>query len=163
MYKRCKELLEELEKEGKIKVWWDFKFPEKEELKLRLKDMLEEEVDEKYYLSDAQIDNIKFSNFTTNQRKIQEKQYSEVAPTLRSERMGLKVSESSILIKNNTKQGYLEAEEGDGVYTNPSNKRGMVQKGMAQTLTGFQDKGVVTNNLRIRKLTPLECWRLQRI
>ena len=30
----------------------NFKFPEKEELKLRLKDMLEDEVDEKYYLSD---------------------------------------------------------------------------------------------------------------
>lgn len=29
-----------------------FKFPEKEELKLRLKDMLEDEVDEKYYLSE---------------------------------------------------------------------------------------------------------------
>ena len=30
----------------------NFKFPEKEELKLRLKDMLEDNVDEKYYLSD---------------------------------------------------------------------------------------------------------------
>lgn len=30
----------------------NFKFPKKEELKLRLKDMLEDEVDEKYYLSD---------------------------------------------------------------------------------------------------------------
>ena len=70
-------------------------------------------------------------------------------------------NDTKILIKNNTKLGFLEAEDGDGVYTNPSNKRGMVQKGMAQTLTGFQDKGVITNNLRIRKLTPLECWRLQ--
>lgn len=33
-----------------------FKFPEKEELKLRLKDMLENEVDEKYYLSDKMQD-----------------------------------------------------------------------------------------------------------
>jgi len=32
-----------------------FTFPEKEELKLRLKDMLEDEVDEKYYLSDSMI------------------------------------------------------------------------------------------------------------
>ena len=30
----------------------NFKFPEKEELKLRLKDLLEDKVDEKYYLSD---------------------------------------------------------------------------------------------------------------
>ena len=33
-----------------------FKFPEKEELKLKLKDMLENEVDEKYYLSDKMQD-----------------------------------------------------------------------------------------------------------
>ena len=32
-----------------------FTFPEKEPLKLRLKDMLEEQVDEKYYLSDKMI------------------------------------------------------------------------------------------------------------
>jgi len=52
MYKKCEELLKELEQEGKLKVWWNFEFPEKQELKLRLKDMLEDEVDEKYYLSD---------------------------------------------------------------------------------------------------------------
>ena len=33
----------------------NFKFPEKEELKLRLKDMLEDEVDEKYYLSEKGV------------------------------------------------------------------------------------------------------------
>ena len=49
---------------------------------------------------------------------------------------------------------------GDGVYTNTSTKRGTVQKEMIQTLTTFQDKGVVMNDLRIRKLTPKECWRL---
>ena len=35
-----------------------FTFPEKEELKLRLKDMLEDEVDEKYYLETDKIDKI---------------------------------------------------------------------------------------------------------
>ena len=33
----------------------DFKFPPKQDLKLKLKDMLEDEVDEKYYLSDKMI------------------------------------------------------------------------------------------------------------
>lgn len=37
----------------------NFKFPEKEPLKLRLKDMLEKQVDKKYYLSDTQIANFK--------------------------------------------------------------------------------------------------------
>lgn len=38
-----------------IDFFHEFHFPEKEELKLRLKDMLEEQVDEKYYLSDKII------------------------------------------------------------------------------------------------------------
>lgn len=65
-----------------------------------------------------------------------------------------------LYIKNNTKKGYLEAYPGDGIYINTSNKRGTVQPQSIQTLTSFQDKGVVMNDLRIRKLTPKECWRL---
>ena len=77
MYKRCEDLLKELEIQGKIKVWRNFEFPQKEPLKIRLKDMLEEEVDEKYYLSEEQINRIKFSNFCANKRIIQEKDYSD--------------------------------------------------------------------------------------
>lgn len=70
----------------------------------------------------------------------------------------------SILIPEDTKQGYAIAEEGDGVYINrPHQKRGVVQKGMIQTLkAGGQDVGVVAES-RIRKLTPRECWRLMGI
>lgn len=42
MYKRCEDLLKELEIQGKIKVWRNFKFPQKEPLKIRLKDILED-------------------------------------------------------------------------------------------------------------------------
>jgi DNA (cytosine-5)-methyltransferase 1 len=65
-----------------------------------------------------------------------------------------------VRIKNNTKKGYLEAYPGDGIYTNTSTKRGTVQSQSIQTITTFQDKGVVLEDLRIRKLTPKECWRL---
>lgn len=85
-----------------------------------------------------------------------------------------------IEIKEKTKRGYKEAYEGDGVYLNrPHQKRGVVQHGMIQTLkTSGNDVGVVVkepsimfdldnrmignlpNHLRIRKLTPLECFRL---
>lgn len=63
-------------------------------------------------------------------------------------------------IKNNTRGGYLRAYPYDGVYTNIGNKRGTVQPQTIQTLTSFNDKGVVMPDFRIRKLTPLECWRL---
>lgn len=55
----------------------NFKFPEKEELELRLKDMLEDEVDEKYYLNNEQIEKIRHSNFIQEKKRIQEKEYSD--------------------------------------------------------------------------------------
>lgn len=51
----------------------NFKFPEKEELRLRLKDMLEDEVDEKYYLSDEKVLKITNSNFAQERLRIQTK------------------------------------------------------------------------------------------
>ena len=65
-----------------------------------------------------------------------------------------------LMIRNNTHKGYLKATVGDGIYTNIGNKRGTVQPQTAQTLQTNNDKGVVLPGLRIRKLTPLECWRL---
>ena len=55
----------------------DFEFPKPQELKLKLKDMLEDKVDEKYYLSDAQINRIKTSSYISSQRRIQEKDYCD--------------------------------------------------------------------------------------
>lgn len=55
----------------------NYKFPQKQELKIRLKDMLEDEVDEKYYLSAKQINNIIFSKFTQKQKIIQQKDYCD--------------------------------------------------------------------------------------
>ena len=54
-----------------------FEFPPKQELRLRLKDILEDEVDEKYYLSDKQIENIKTSSYHSNARRIQEKEWCD--------------------------------------------------------------------------------------
>ena len=55
MNKKCNEILNKLEAEGKIKRLKGFEFPKPIELKLRLKDMLEDEVDEKYYLKDEVV------------------------------------------------------------------------------------------------------------
>ncbi len=55
MHKRVKELLNTLESEGKIKIWKDFEFPEPFDNGLRLKDMLEDGVDEKYYIGSEKV------------------------------------------------------------------------------------------------------------
>lgn len=71
--------------------------------------------------------------------------------------------EKPIKVKVATKQGYEEATSGDYVnITFPSSKtkRGRVGKGVAQTLTCGDGNAVITENVRIRKLTPRECLRL---
>ena len=141
------------------KVIENFEFPPKQELKLKLKDMLEDNVDEKYYLTNSQIEYLEYGKYNASKvsNKINQTD-TGICPTLDTMQGGNR--QPFIRVKNATKQGYLKAQAGDGVYTNTSTKRGTVQKEMAQTLTTFQDKGVVMNDLRIRKLTPKECWRL---
>ena len=148
-----------------------FTFPEEKELKIKLKDLLEEQVDEKYYLSQKMIDYISATG-TANFKNHDSRINLEIARPLttdQNKRAGTTNYLSkelpanfdlSIKIRNNTKKGYLEAHPGDGVYTNVSTKRGTVQKESIATLTSFQDKGVVLEDLRIRRLTPKECWRL---
>ena len=137
----------------------NYEFPPKQELKLKLKDILEDEVDEKYYLSNSQIEYLEYGKYNASKVSNKIKQTDTgICPTLDTMQGGNR--QPFIRVKNATKKGYLEAYEGDGVYTNVSTKRGTVQKEMIRTLTTFQDKGVVMNDLRIRKLTPKECWRL---
>ena len=63
-----------------------------------------------------------------------------------------------------TKKGYAEATVGDYVnleFPNSKTRRGRVGKQVANTLLTSDNQGVVTESLKIRKLTPRECWRLQ--
>lgn len=62
-----------------------------------------------------------------------------------------------------TKKGYDIAQAGDYVnvsYPNCKTKRGRVGKSVAQTVTCGENSAVVTDSIRIRKLTPRECLRL---
>jgi DNA (cytosine-5)-methyltransferase 1 len=146
-------------------------------LEKRLKDYLEPNVDESYYLSDKMIKYISTDNgkWTGNQVPTINK---EVASTINTGEGSRRTDASNyiadelpsnyelpvIMIKEATIKGYAEAHDGDGVYLNrPHQKRGVVQDQMIQTLkTNGDDVGVV-DNMRIRKLTPRECWRLMGI
>ena len=142
---------------------YNYTFPKPIPLKLKLKDMLEDNVSEKYYLSDKQIKDIQSWNAyekpLDNMEKIDK---SNVSPTLTT-RSGAYAA-GMVLIKNATKQGYLEATEGDGIDISSRMEyhRGTVQKDKAQTLStmGGENVGVISKDLRIRKLTPKECFRL---
>lgn len=66
-------------------------------------------------------------------------------------------------VKNGTKKGYDEAVPGDGInlaYPLSKTRRGRVGKGCSQTLDTNCNMGTI-DGYRIRRLTPLECFRLQ--
>lgn len=141
---------------------YSYEFPPKVKLQKRLKDLLESEVDEKYYLSEKQIEQIQSWNAQQDPIKNAKTKDDKLIQTITA-KSNTTMNASMLLLKipEDTKQGYALAENGDGVYIDrPHQKRGVVQKGMIQTIkTQNKDIGVV-QNLRIRKLTPKECWRL---
>lgn len=84
-----------------------------------------------------------------------------IVPTLRAQSHG---NEPKIAIRQGTKQGYALAGAGDYInldFPNSTTRRGRVGKQVANTLLTSGNQGVVTEDLKIRKLTPRECWRLQ--
>lgn len=153
-----------------------FTFPINQTLNSKLKDFLDSDVDEKYYLTVEQIERI--SHWKSYQKPFAHVHgRNSISPTLTARGAGeehsgmilyseeledtTNLQNECLYIKNFTKQGYLEAHEGDGVYiTNIDKKRGTVQKDMIPTLKTSPDIGVVVEDLRIRKLTPKECFRL---
>lgn len=165
----------------------DFHFSEKKPLELRLKDLLDDKVDEKYYLSDAQVNRIKTSTYTSNNRRIQKKDYCDT--------LCARDWKDPKCVEVNRLYGIFDNDESthqagsvydtdglsptldtmQGGWRQPcvqvdfvskkynefiDKKRGTVQKGMIPTLKTSPDIGCVTTDLRIRKLTPKECWRL---
>ena len=115
---------------------YSYSFPSKQELKLKLKDLLEKEVNEKYYLTPEQIESVKHWKAYKKPFEVMEQvSSSNCSPTITTRSGGY--DSHMILIKNATKKGYLEATEGDGIDISPRMKyhRGTVQKGKSQTLT----------------------------
>jgi len=113
-----------------------FEFPEKEELKIFLKDILEDEVDDKYFLSDKMIQGIINSNYRERQPQIK-----DVCGTLK-----VGGDTKCIIVKNGTKKGYLKAYEGDGVnleQPNSKTRRGRVQKDVMGCLQTNDQRGVI--------------------
>ena len=193
---------------------YSYTFPKPIPLKLKLKDMLEENVDEKYYLSDKMIDFFTYNeekqqekgngfrfnvsdgnviaktittragsrmddNFITNKSLIETLETNKITDTCYIDTYNKRIDEEKsgtittgvsfrnntfLAIKNNNSKGYLEATDGDGIDISSRMEyhRGNVQKEKIQTLTtsGGNDRGVVNSDLRIRKLTPRECFRL---
>ena len=178
-----------------------FEFPEGFPLELRLKDMLEEQVDEKFYISDTQLSNlVKNGNFNCNPsgKGMNGKVYKgELSPTITTNKgEGLKFVEPintavcieaynlnhygndqmnrvyssegispTVLVKSGggreTKVAVCEAVNTmpDGTCRTLKNQYGKTSKANFERSSTFGATGA-TDGLRIRKLTPKECFRL---
>lgn len=92
-----------------VKIKKTYSFPLEEELTLKLKDLLEDEVDEVYYVEQSRINHLL--------KELKDK--------------------NCVAVREGTIQGYSIAEEGDSINTNYANsivRRGRVGKEMANTL-----------------------------
>ena len=127
----------------------EYRFPLKEPLKLKLKDILEDEVDEKYFLSDKMIQTlIRHSN------SIIEKETPESSGCVHAcyFKMGGR-DQQYIKVNSATKKGYEEAKEGDSInFSVPGSKtrRGRVGKEVAQTLDTSCNQAVLIGAMRGR-------------
>lgn len=166
-----------------------FSFPEPFTLKNRLKDILEEEVEEHYYLSNAQVEGIKLSNYYKTQVRIQDgdicrtlcaMDYKDPKCVKVGELKGKFESTNRVYSSNGISptittmsggnqepkivamRGRNPNNPSDRTVGIPTEQRLEVNnKGVSNTLTTVQkDNMVLDPDYRIRKLTPLECWRL---
>lgn len=140
-----------------------FTFPKEEHLQRRLKDVLEDDVDEKYYLSEKLmlwIDKHRQKRGSSNKYPLDENDIG----TCMVARYGKNGAEDPyIKVKSATSKGYEQATEGDSInfsVPNSETRRGRVGKQVAQTLDTACNQGVINEHYRIRRLTPRECFRL---
>lgn len=141
----------------------EFHFPEKQDLSIRLKDLLEDSVDEKYYLKSERAEQL--VRKITDENNVLETvtvDATVVSPKIKDisncitarydagiqnkPSIGMSVIEPKIPIKNATRKGYLEATSGDGIdlaYPNSSTRRGRVQKECSPTLQTADTVGTV--------------------
>lgn len=132
-----------------------FQFPKEEHLTKRLKDVLENEVDEKYFLSEKGIEHIlaKEGVYTG---------INESPVRCITTRYSASLSGTFLKIKSATSRGYETATENDSInfsVPNSETRRGRVGKGVAQTLDTACNQGVF-DQYKVRRLTPRECFRL---
>ena len=180
----------------------NFRFPIEEPLTKRLKDVLEDEVAEKYFLSVAAINKCLKSQANENMLnedipeksrcivagyykqpfdgqylKVSNFQGNDFCNTIRTggkNSMSDKHNWDIIKIKSGTSKGYEEATENTGCQqgvislNNPkhSQQRIYSTNGIAPTISAGNDGGGqnpckhLTNDYKIRRLTPRECFRL---
>ena len=130
-----------------------FQFPREEHLNKRLKDVLEDDVDNKYFLSERLLsyfaDHKEMHKERGNGFKFEPHTDITIVSNAISTKCGSRQTDPFIKIKSATSKGYEEAREGDSInFSVPSSetRRGRVGKGVAQTLDTGCNQGIIQLN-----------------
>jgi DNA (cytosine-5)-methyltransferase 1 len=122
----------------------NFRFPAEEHLSKRLKDVLEEEVNDKYFLSEKMVNVLTHHKNPIITNNLPNQSASILASYFK---MGGR-DQQYLKINSATSKGYEEATEGDSInfsVPNSETRRGRVGKGVAQTLDTGCNQGVMVS------------------
>ncbi len=125
-----------------------FQFPKEEHLTKRLKDVLEINVEDKYFLSELSINYLLRHQANKN---ILKKDIPNQSSCIPASYYKTPRDCQYIKIKSGTSKGYEEAKEGDSInfsVPNSETRRGRVGKGVAQTLDTVCNQGVMIGDYR---------------
>lgn len=149
-----------------------YEFPKKKPLELRLKDILEHEVEEKFYLNQKMIDKIENSKFMQEKTRIQKGECCG-ALLARDWKDPKCVQVGTLDIKGHDSIRRVYSADGlsptlttmGGGNTEPkvidtNFSRHREYREYSCAIDTYSNKLKVEDNYRIRKLTPKECWRL---
>lgn len=134
-------------------------------LEKRLKDILEDDPDERYFLTDEQVANLKAESDKQTAKGYGfafKPRSTETYATTISTKAGQRKTDNFVKIRTANKTGFDMATDGDGIdlaYPQSATRRGRVGHGVAKTIPTSDSQGTL-DGYRIRKLTPRECWRL---
>ena len=124
-----------------------FTWPIEEQLKTRLKDVLEDDCDKKYFLSENNIE--KLIQYDIRQKENGNgfgAKFHDEDGTMSALKVGGSGCDDLVKIKSATLKGYEEATEGDSInlaVPNSETRRGRVGKQVAQTLDTGCNQGVI--------------------
>jgi len=135
-----------------------FRFPKTQNLTKKLKDVLENNINDKYFLSEKMVKHLKHHD--RSQKPITEN--TETVNCITANYAKQSSDLQYLKINSATKKGYEIATNQDSInfsVLNSKTRIGRVGKGVAQTLDTACNQGVISTT-NIRRLTPRECFRL---
>ena len=125
----------------------NFRFPREEHLTRRLKDILELDVNEKFFLSEKLINGFLFKETKTD-FKFKPLDESEISNCLTARYHKMAITDPYIKVKSNNSRGYEIAEIGDSIrlaHPNSETSRGRIAKEVSHTLDAGSNEGVILN------------------